>query len=165
MIEWVPLPPELYLSAYEICKEGFILIAKTRRILNPTADPVSGYFRVSLRRNDSYTPTTFNVHYLIAATFLPLVDTNKYVLHLDGNGSNNHVDNLQRVAKKPQIRRSKRFLEPGEFRPQKKISMYEEYVKVVTKQNKEITDATNPTKDIPIPTNDICEVVENILNV
>lgn len=48
-----------------------------------------GYRRVRLRGK------TFKVHRLVAEAFLPNPDGLPYVLHLDGDKTNNHVVNLQ----------------------------------------------------------------------
>jgi len=48
-----------------------------------------GYRRVRLRGK------TFKVHRLVAQAFLPNPDKLPYVIHLDGDRTNNHVNNLQ----------------------------------------------------------------------
>ena len=52
-----------------------------------------GYRRVRLRGK------TFKVHRLVAEAFLPNPDKLPYVIHLDGDKTNNDVSNLQWSAK------------------------------------------------------------------
>lgn len=80
--------------AYYITPDGRVLSTN-----NPETNPDTwheiaqyngkGYRRVRLRGK------TFKVHRLVAEAFLPNPDKLPYVIHLDGDRTNNHVNNLQ----------------------------------------------------------------------
>lgn len=52
-----------------------------------------GYYDISLYKNNQ--PKYFSVHQLVAQTFLPNPDNKPTVNHIDGDKSNNHLDNLE----------------------------------------------------------------------
>lgn len=70
-------------------------ILSTRRARN-------GYLRVNLRKgNVKYEkPTVIHVHKLVAEAFLSPIKGKTCVNHIDGNKTNNHVDNLEWVTNK-----------------------------------------------------------------
>lgn len=53
-----------------------------------------GYYRVKLY-TDEFHSKMFQVHRLIAMTFIPNSNNLSEVNHIDGNKLNNHVDNLE----------------------------------------------------------------------
>lgn len=60
--------------------------------LKPAIDK-DGYFRVSLSKNYKY--KRFFIHRLVAQTFIPNPNNYPCVNHIDGNKSNNNVNNLE----------------------------------------------------------------------
>ena len=54
-----------------------------------------GYKKVELMTNGRYTRRQFFVHRLVAEAFIPNPDNKPHVNHIDGNPSNNNVDNLE----------------------------------------------------------------------
>lgn len=62
----------------------------------------NGYLRVNLRKgNIKYEkPTVMHVHRLVAESFLSSIKGKTCVNHIDGNKTNNHVDNLEWVTSK-----------------------------------------------------------------
>lgn len=89
-------------SLFFKCGVTYYFVTRDGRVLS-TKDPVSnpatwheiaqyngkGYRRVRLRGK------TFKVHRLVAEAFLQNPDRLPYVIHLDGDKTNNHADNLQ----------------------------------------------------------------------
>ena len=61
------------------------------KILKPGV--VKGYLRVNLRRNNK--TKQYQIHRLVAITFLPNENNYPFVNHKDENPSNNRVDNLE----------------------------------------------------------------------
>ena len=55
-----------------------------------------GYYRVELNKDGK--STSFLVHRLVASTFIPNPENKREVNHIDGNPSNNHLDNLEWVT-------------------------------------------------------------------
>ena len=62
------------------------------RKLTPN-ESIQGYQRLGLRTKGKR--KWFNVHRLVAQTFIPNPDNKPFVNHIDGNKSNNHVENLE----------------------------------------------------------------------
>lgn len=53
----------------------------------------SGYLYVGVRVNGRF--VNFRVHRLVAETFLPKIDGKNHINHIDGNKTNNSIDNLE----------------------------------------------------------------------
>ena len=95
-----------YEGIYEVSNKGKVRSSKDKitkskrhgvrkwqqRILRQKTDK-NGYKRVSLWKNK--TDKTFLVHRLVALAFLPEVEGKEYINHIDGNPSNNYVENLE----------------------------------------------------------------------
>ena len=62
------------------------------RILKPKVDK-DGYLTITLRKNDK--PKTFRIHRIVAQSFIPNYHNKTQVNHIDGNKSNNNVNNLE----------------------------------------------------------------------
>jgi len=71
---------------------------KTGKIMKPAPDPF-GYLRTVLV-DDNGKNTTVKVHRIIAQTFIPNENDLKEVNHLNGNKSDNRVENLEWVSRK-----------------------------------------------------------------
>lgn len=77
----------LSIGTYNTCKKGKLLsLHKKKNKTNPT---------VQVQLFDSGRMKTAEVHILVAKAFIPNPDNLPIVTHLDGNNSNNHVDNLE----------------------------------------------------------------------
>lgn len=72
---------------YFIDKEGNIY-----RKLTPNRHP-QGYLRLGLLTGGKR--KFFNIHRLVAQSFIPNPDNKPFVNHIDGDKSNNHVENLE----------------------------------------------------------------------
>lgn len=95
-----------YEGIYEVSNRGKVRSAKDKttkserhgirkwrqRILRQRNDKY-GYKRVNLWKKGS--EKTFLVHRLVAMAFLPEVDGKEYINHIDGNPSNNYIENLE----------------------------------------------------------------------
>lgn len=53
----------------------------------------SGYLYLGVRVNGKF--TNLRVHRLVAQTFLPKIDGKEFINHIDGDKTNNRVDNLE----------------------------------------------------------------------
>lgn len=82
---------------YEISNFGRCIIAKTMQIKKHNIHINSGYHSVGLFSVDGKMYRK-QVHLLVAEHFLPNPNNYQYVKHLDGDLSNNHVDNLQWIS-------------------------------------------------------------------
>ena len=73
----------------------------------------NGYHSVSLcvecRKHDFY------IHRLVASIFIPNIENKNEVNHIDGNKSNNHVENLEWVTSKENVRHAfdKKLIDNG----------------------------------------------------
>ncbi len=71
-------------------KTGTRLIKE--RLLKP-AKLTTNYYQVNLHKNN--TGKQISVHRLVAAAFIPNPSNKPQINHIDGNGLNNHVSNLE----------------------------------------------------------------------
>ena len=77
---------------YEVSNLGNVRNKKTGRVLRPSKDGC-GYSQVILCKDGK--GNQFKVHRLVATAFIPNPKNKKEVNHIDGNKSNNYVDNLE----------------------------------------------------------------------
>lgn len=95
-ILWKPLIINNQETLYEISEYGDIRNIQRNKILKPQTTQY-GYKRIILSVNKK--PKNFNVHRLVAQTFLEEnVNNLPYVNHKDGNKENNHYSNLEWVT-------------------------------------------------------------------
>lgn len=91
-MEWhtVPKCPQ-----YAVNEAGQVKNIITGKLLRGGKDR-DGYHFVILKINGK--TTNYKLHRLIAEVFIPNPEMKKYVQHIDGNRSNNVVDNLRWVT-------------------------------------------------------------------
>jgi hypothetical protein len=92
MEEWRDIPG--YEGLYQASNMGWIksLVGRKERILKPVMHS-NGYMRVSLYIDKKLQQKY--IHRLVAETFLANPQNKSEVNHLDGNKTNNHVENLE----------------------------------------------------------------------
>jgi hypothetical protein len=81
---------------YEVSNLGNVRNNKTNRVLK--AYNRGGYYCVGLSKKSKL--KTYNVHRLVAQTFIQNIDNNPQVNHKDKNSLNNNVNNLEWVTNK-----------------------------------------------------------------
>lgn len=132
-------------NMYKINKNGQIWSNFLNDFLK-TDISTRGYLRVRLRTNSSETKT-FMVHNLLMETFKPVENMkNLYVNHIDGDKTNNDLDNLEWVTHKQNIEHSfKTGLNKGHCGEKNGMAIHNEnFIKnivsliLVGKTNKEI---------------------------
>lgn len=87
---------------YTINIDGTILNTKHNRIIHPKCIASNGYVVTTLRRDDG-TKKRFYVHRLIALSHIPNPNSLPFINHIDGNKSNNNIDNLEWCTSKQNI--------------------------------------------------------------
>ena len=80
---------------YQVSDTGLVRTTKTGRILRPAVSR-HGYERVCLFKMDR--ERRYRVHRLVATAFIPNPEGKPQVNHIDGNKSNNYIDNLEWVS-------------------------------------------------------------------
>ena len=108
------------LSNYYVESSGCIFNKKLNRYM--TQKPCrAGYMRVWLTCDDGKR-RAFSVHRLIASYYLPNPEDKPDVNHIDGNKSNNSIENLEWVTKSENQLHSRRVLKnKGRARKQDRI--------------------------------------------
>ena len=85
-----------YEGLYKVSSSGEIYSVLSQKVLKPIKSS-TGYYHVSLYSNKKQ--KSFNVHTIVASAFLPEKEGCIEINHIDGDKSNNSVDNLERVSK------------------------------------------------------------------
>lgn len=96
--QYEPIP---FASKYLIDKSGNILSKRLKRHLKTCK--ASGYDRLWIEGDDGRR-AQYLVHRLVAMTYLENPENKEQVNHKDGNKSNNHVDNLEWVSRKENMK-------------------------------------------------------------
>lgn len=91
MEEWKDIPG--YEGLYQASSYGRIKGLKSGKILKQGSSSKDGRLVVALCKDG--VPKTHAVHVVIAITFIPQVPNKPWVLHDDGNYTNNHKTNLK----------------------------------------------------------------------
>lgn len=81
-----------YEGLYTISNKGVIRSLYTGKIIKQYLNRY-GYYQVRLYKNRK--PRNFTVHRLVAETFIPNIHNAESVNHIDGNKTNNKVENLE----------------------------------------------------------------------
>lgn len=81
-----------YEGFYTISNRGVIHSLHTGKIIKQHLNRY-GYYQVRLYKNKK--PKNFTVHRLVAETFIPNIHNVETVNHIDGNKTNNKVENLE----------------------------------------------------------------------
>ncbi|MCC2341873.1 NUMOD4 motif-containing HNH endonuclease [Bacillus tropicus] len=69
---------------------------KQGTLLKQQLNKSTGYYHVNVRKNGK--PRTNTIHRLVAEAFLPMVEGKTQVNHIDGDKTNNNVNNLEWVT-------------------------------------------------------------------
>lgn len=89
MENWKDVPN--YEGLYEVSNFGNIKSLITNRLLKPSSDRF-GYVRFNALKNKK--SKTIRIHRLVMEVFNP-IEIKMQVNHLDGDKTNNHIDNLE----------------------------------------------------------------------
>ena len=87
---WKPITG--YEGLYEVCSAGFVRRMPSGKVLKPQVHSRKGYLRVDLYKNNQN--KHIGIHRLVAKAFIPNPENKPTVEHMDGDKTNNHVDNL-----------------------------------------------------------------------
>lgn len=104
--------PPLEYKGIEVSSIGRIRKAANKsrkeRILTEFPKDRDGYYRCSVQRLDG-TWTSQPVHRLVAKAFIPRTKNRDIVNHIDGNRTNNRIENLEWVTPKENVIHSFKF--------------------------------------------------------
>lgn len=90
--KWNPI--EKYETKYHITRKGEIKSLKSNCILKASNNR-KGYFQIYLYSGSRKTRKRFYIHFLVGKTFIPNPENKPQINHLDGDGKNNSVKNLE----------------------------------------------------------------------
>lgn len=90
---------------YEISSTGHVRNKKTNRIHKPYHNKETGYLQSWLYQ-ERYRKT-FNIHRIIAILFIKNIDNKEFVDHINGDKTDNRVDNIRWVNKSENAMNSK----------------------------------------------------------
>lgn len=93
-------------SDYYVCRDGYVIGVKGK-ILVPKLTK-TGYHELNLYLNDG-TKIYPRVHRLVAQAFIPNPDNKPFVNHIDGDKTNNCVENLEWVTHQENMEHAKNY--------------------------------------------------------
>ena len=91
---------------YMISHNGDLYSKKSQRLQTPSRIP-AGYYRIAIKNTEGVLKS-YSIHVLVAMTYLQYVPSTSDIVinHIDGNKGNNHVDNLEIITQKENMRHS-----------------------------------------------------------
>jgi hypothetical protein len=101
-----------YESIYKISSDGQIINKKTNKIIKPNPSKWKSY---SIRLTRNYVSETFQIHRLVAEHFIKDFDKGKSIMHIDGDNSNNNIDNL-RLCSTSELNKQRRDYKCNNYR-------------------------------------------------
>ena len=123
---------------YEVSNTGVVRNIKKKEPLDPNPG-TNGYQKISIAMGKGQKGITKEVHRIVAETFKPNSNPGLVVDHIDGDKLNNHIDNLQWVTQKQNLKKAKR---KGTNQPRLTQSQIDEIV-VSRKDGKSFNKITN----------------------
>lgn len=102
-IGWVEIPG--FEGFYKISSEGVVRNTKTGKTRKLSKNG-NGYLKINLSRNGL--KKTFLHHRLVAICFIPREEGKKVVNHINGDRSDNRIENLEWVTQRENITHSKK---------------------------------------------------------
>lgn len=91
---WKKIIDKGIITDYSVSNTGEVRKDTNNYMMKPYIQ--NGYAHITLQINKK--PKRFNIHRLVAIAFIPNPENKPYVNHIDGNRSNNHVNNLEWVT-------------------------------------------------------------------
>lgn len=146
MAEWKEIKG---FSNYEVSNEGVIRNKETKQTIQPHKT-TSGYHTLKLYRDNK--PYTRQVHRLVAATYLG--DSDLDVNHIDGNKTNNNINNLEYVTKSDNMKHAYKL---GLIKPYKHKPTHTKEVCCIT-LNKTYDSVHEASRELSIDRNEIRKV-------
>lgn len=119
-------------TKYSISNLGNVRNDITRKILKKNTHKKTGYEQITLRIDGK--SKVLSVHRLVCLEFIPNPDNKKYVNHIDGNKTNNQLDNLEWVTASENMLHDYRVL--NRMPAQLGISISEKAKLKISKKNK-----------------------------
>lgn len=85
-------------NRYLICNDGSIFSLLKNKFINGGINPKNGYRHIRLKTDNGY--KTYYIHRLVAEAFIPNIENKPEIDHINGNRTDNRVENLRWTTKK-----------------------------------------------------------------